>query len=89
MVTFQHTYLHILVLTFTGNLNLNFKILSEQKEFTLTNHPKYSLSLSPCEVTFSLLNRSSKTNHKFFHKQVFVKSLLVHASGDALPHKMT
>ncbi len=64
MVTFPHTYLHILVPTFTGNLNLNFKILSEQKEFTLTNLPKYSLSLSPQEVTFSLLNRFSKTNHK-------------------------
>jgi hypothetical protein len=64
VVTFPHTNLHILVPTFTENLNLNFKILSEQKEFTLTNLPKYSLSLSPQDVTFSLLDRFAKTNHK-------------------------
>jgi hypothetical protein len=64
VVTFPHTYLHILVPTFTGNLNLNFKILSELKEITLTNLPKYSLGLSPRDFTFSHLNRFSKTNHK-------------------------
>ncbi len=64
MVTFPHTYLHILVPTFTENSNLNFKILSEQKEFTLRNLPKYLLSLSPQDFTFSLLNRLSKTNQK-------------------------
>ena len=37
-----------------GNSNLNFEILSEQKEFTLTNLPKYSLSLSPQDPPFRI-----------------------------------
>ena len=85
VVTFPHTYPHILVPAFTGNLNLNFKILSEQKEFL---HSLIFRNICwvclPETLLFLHLNRLSKLITKLFHKQVFVKSLLGHASGDAL-----
>ena len=77
VVTFPHTYLHILVPTFTENSNSDKKLHSRIfQNIHWACLPETSLFLISID--------SLKLITKLFHKQVFVKSLLVHASGDAL-----
>ena len=59
VVRFPHTYLHILVPTFTGNLNLTSNIHLNRQETTLTNLPNIRCSCLAKTSHFS----SSKLDH--------------------------